>query len=81
MSCSLLSQNLYVNEALADKTKEMNQLMVEKRLRISYGWIKVGNRLMNSAAVTVPTAKSTFRSRHSGLWPIGHQLEQFHEYN
>ena len=59
----------------------MNQLVVEERLRISYGWIKVGNRLMNSAAVMVATVKSTFRSRHSGFRPVGYQLEQFHEYN
>jgi hypothetical protein len=29
---------------------------------------------MNSADCTVATAKSTFRSRHSGFWPVEYQL-------
>ena len=70
-----------MNKAFADETKKMNQLMVEERLQISYGWIKVGNRLMNSAAFTVATVKSTFRSRHSVFRPVGYQLEQIHEYD
>jgi len=62
-----------MKKALADETKRVNQWLVEGRLRISYGWIKLGNRLMNSADCTVATAKSTFRSRHSGFWPVEYQ--------
>ena len=77
MSCGLLSHTLYVDKALAHETMKMNQLVVEERLRISYGWIKVGNRLMKAPAFTVATVKSTFRSRHSELRPVEYQLAQF----